>query len=427
MLRVFVRVPSLWLWPFFVGLVTVLFRDGVMIPWMAVLFWVMVGRGKVLLWSCLLGACWGMFIVPISWQRLSWTAWTIGDDSARISFVTNESSNALRWRRWGKVRLQRVVPSREASLATALLYGENTFSAQDKRIIRSVGLSHITAVSGANLSFLVLLLLTLSGWRHAPYRVRVWLQQGLIIGCVLITGATSSMVRAGVMASITVWARAVGRRSRFLRALLISALLVICVEPRRVLVDLGWQFSLLACCGLAMVTGEEGRPSALVQALHISVWAWIWTLPVQLWRFQEWSWIGVIGTILLGPVIELIQMGTVFVLLIPHPWTGFILKMFLSAVWGFIELLARIQSPIRGTTGGFAYLFLYIPLVVALIHKMTRSWGGNVSSFFDTSTLCWLKALATWVFHVPNFLDTCPDLVISSFVSILKTSANIPG
>lgn len=427
MLRVFVRAPSLWLWPFFVGLGSALFREGMVIPWLVVIIWGTLGRGRILLWSCLLGACWGMFVVPISWSRLSWTAWVIGDDSARVLLVNQEMTSIVRWRQWGKERVQRVVPAREASLATALLYGENGFSTQDKRLIRSIGLSHLTAVSGANLSFLLLLLLALSGWRRASYRVRVWLQQSLILGCVLITGATSSMVRAGVMASVTVWARAVGRRSRFLRALIVSALLIACIEPRRVLVDLGWQFSLLACCGLAMASGNEERPSGLFQAIRVSVWAWVWTLPVQLWRFQEWSWVGVLGTILLTPIVELIQVGTVCVLLVPHSWTGHLLEMLLSSVWKFFEVLASVQSPIRGATGGFAYLLLYIPLIFALIHKMTQSWGRSVSRHLDTSTRIQLKGLGKWILYAPNFLDTSPDLVREVIISILKASASTNG
>lgn len=427
MLRVFVRTPSLWLWPFFVGLGSVLIRGGMVVPWLAVVFWIIRVRARLWWWCVVLGACWGLCIIPASWPRLSWSAWVVGDSTARATIVHEDSRGVEYLRRWGSERLRQVVAEREATLATALLYGENSFSSKDKQLIRSIGLSHLTAVSGANLSFLLLFFLTISGWKWLPYRLRVWVQQGLILFFVVFTGAASSMVRAGIMASVGVWAVAVGRRASFLRSLFIAAVLIVLLEPRRMLTDLGWQFSLLACLGLSMASAKEERASTVVQGLRVSFWAWVWTLPVQLWRFQSWSWIGMVASVALTPTIELVQVGTVTVILVPHRWAGHLLQGTLSMVWGSFEYLASLQQSLAGASAGSSYLLLYIPLTLLLIHKNTQPWVGDVSSFSDTSRRRRLLALVKWGFHVTDFLDSCPDLVVPSFVSMLKTSARVTG
>ncbi len=427
MLRVFVRAPGLWLGPFFFGMAASLFRGGALVAWVAVVLWDIEARGKVLVWSCVLGMCWGMFVLPMNESRLSWTAWIVGDDAARVFLQAEESATVLRWRAWGAERLKQSLPTREASLATALLYGENTFSSKDKRLIREIGLSHMAAVSGSNLSFLLLFLFTVSGWKKLPLRWGVWVRQGLILLCVVGTGAASSMVRAGVMASLATWAGVVGRRSRFLRSLLVSAALILCLEPRRILVDLGWQFSTCACLGLCMATTTEQRPSSIFQALRVSFWASLWTIPIQLWRFQSWSWIGVVATVALMPVLEMIQVGTVALLVFPHPFIGSVLSVFLAAVWQAFEYLRAMQAPMQGATGGGAYLSLYIPLGLLLIHKNTQSWGQDVSDVLDVSLWIWGKTVVRWACSVPSFLDTCPDLAIPLIVSMLKTSARTDG
>lgn len=423
MLRVFIRAPSLCVWSFFLGLGATVFQGGMVVPWVGISLWTPIRRGTVLLWACLIGACWGAVILPMDEKKLSWSAWFTGDGSARVVFQTEEVETIAGWRRWATERLQRAIPAREASLAMALLYGENTFSSRDRRLLQGIGLTHLTAVSGANLSFLLLFLLRVSGWRHVRFRWRVWLQQGLIFWCVLFTGASSSMVRAGVMASLGAWAPAFGCRPRFLRSLLLAALFVACVEPRRLFVDLGWQFSALACIGLATATRKDDREAATIQALRVSFFCWAWTVPLQLWRFQSWSWIGFIATPFLVPIIEIIQVGSLIVIIAPFSFIGGILTVPVNFLWRCFEMLAVIQGPLPPPASTSAYLLLYIPLVFALIHKSTGFRVGEASDFFDTSLFQTGKTIAVWIWNMPNLLDTSPDLVMIAFVSMLKRSA----
>lgn len=423
MLRAFLFLPGLWIIAFMCGLVASLFRGGVWVAWVVVCLIFAQARPKVLLLMILLGMCYGMVRTPEP-QRISWRAWIASDASARVMLRYPESRWVMAWRRTGVERLQTILSTREAGLAAALLYGEQSFTSKDKALLRDIGLSHLVAVSGANLSFLVLLILWMTGGRTATGRVRLWLQQGLIFLCVMGTGASSSMVRAGIMGSITVWSRSFGRRSRFLRSLLVAGALIAVIEPFRLVTDLGWQFSALACCGLRMTAvAEEARRAKLVDALRVSFWAWVWTVPLQLWRFGSWSWVGMLGTVALGPMIELLQMGTVVAILAPHWVVGRVLGVMLSFTWGFFEWMRAQQAPLHGASNGLVYTALYFPLSCLLIHRITWSWGRNVSSYSDTSIIRVMKIVFLWVCHLPNILDTCPDLAMPLFVSMLRASA----
>lgn len=427
MLRAFLFIPGLGIGSFLCGLAASLFRGGVGVAWVCVSLSIAYARPRMLLALCLFGVCLGMVRIPEE-QRISWSAWVASDASARIMLVPLESDRVRALRRQGIERLRTVLAVREATLAAALLYGEQTFTAKDKVLLRDIGLSHLAAVSGANLSFLVLLLLWMTGGRTAGGRFRIWLQQGLIIVCVIGTGASSSMVRAGIMGSIAVWSRSFGRRSRFLRSLLVAGALIAIVEPFRLVTDLGWQFSALACCGLRMAkVADEGRRTSLIEAFTVSFWAWVWTVPLQLWRFGTWSWVGMIGTVALGPMIELLQIGTTVAIIAPHPLIGRVLGAMLSATWGFFEWLRTQQAPLHGASNGMAYLLLYLPLAGLLIHRITWSWGRNVSSFSDVSSLRTMKTVLTWSCFLPNIFDTSPDLAMPLFVSMLRASAAETG
>lgn len=423
MLRAFLLFPGFGIISFLSGLAASVFRGGSGVAWVTVCLLCERARPRILLLFLLLGVSYGAVRVPESYQ-ISWRAWIASDVSARVMLRSSESRWVIAWRGKGVERLQTVLSPREAGLAAALLYGEQSFTSKDKALLRDIGLSHLAAVSGANLSFLVLLLLWITGGRTTTGRFRLAIQQGLVLLCVIGTGASSSMVRAGIMGTIALWSRPFGRRSRFLRSLLVAGAMIALVEPFRLVTDLGWQFSALACCGLRMTTvAEEGRRKKLADALTVSFWAWVWTVPLQLWRFGSWSWVGMFGTVALGPMIELLQMGTAVAIVVPHWAVGKVLGAMLSATWGFFEWMRAQQAPLHGAPNGMAYVLLYLPLAGLLIHRITWSWGRNASSFSDASSLRTLKVVLTWSCFVPNILDTCPDLAMSLFISMLRASA----
>ena len=103
-------------------------------------------------------------------------------------------------------RIFAVLPEPHGSLLGGIIFGNKV--QLDKDLVdafRVVGLTHIIAVSGYNLTILSKNAETLlRGWLG---RKAMWVSLGLILFFVIITGAPASILRAAVMATTIIWAR----------------------------------------------------------------------------------------------------------------------------------------------------------------------------------------------------------------------------
>jgi hypothetical protein len=180
MLRVFVLVPWLFIWPWFFGLALSSFIPGVMVIWLVIaLVCAGVRAARIVFYACLLGYVFGILMLPSGWQRLSFDMflWRIPNATPRME--TASVGWAADIRRWGTGRLHQALPEREAILAAGMLYGDAMFASEDKKRIRATGISHIVAVSGANILFLLSLVRALAHRvvrRSKIGRAGVWLE-----------------------------------------------------------------------------------------------------------------------------------------------------------------------------------------------------------------------------------------------------------
>lgn len=423
MLRVFLCWPGGCFALFWIGAVSPLFRGGVIVVW---LFFAALVQGWSWRWMWWMGCIGWMVSVVLgsSGMTLRWFE-VIHREGTRLPRIAREEMAWARTvRAWGVGRFSAVLSQRNTSLAAGLLYGETVFSSVDRALIQRVGVSHLVAVSGANLSFLVSLCAI--AWQRISKR-RWWSMvcaQIVIIGLVILTGAPSSMVRAGIMATITLWAKIVGRPASFARALLVSVMCMTVLRPERMIVDVGFQFSVAACLGL-LTASVYTKPKTpwWKQMLFTNLCAWMWTLPIQLWVFQRYSWVGLIAGAVLAPYVEVLQVGLAALFLWPHPWLAWWVEHGLSAVWGWLAWLDRLTAPAETRAPAWLIIGSIFALTTLLIHKIVHIWVSHASNALDkeTANRCvelWRRWLALSI-----MVDTHPDLVIDAFVSILSLSA----
>lgn len=148
--------------------------------------------------------------------------------------------------------IERSVSEPSAGLASGVVLGvEGALSEDDEEAFRIAGLIHIIVVSGYNITM-------------AGDFVRNMLSSfstvvgslGSIVGIVvyiMIAGASSTAIRAGIMAGLTVLARVVKRRYNVTRSLMLAACLMIFHVPYILLYDPSFQLSFLATWGLVSI------------------------------------------------------------------------------------------------------------------------------------------------------------------------------
>ncbi|UOR03826.1 ComEC family competence protein [Hymenobacter aerilatus] len=146
---------------------------------------------------------------------------------------------------------QYVHSKREYALAAALVLGiKDDVDQQTQQAYANTGTTHIMAVSGLQVGLLfgaVSWLLTLVPGRRGPFfrLVSALLGLAVIWSYAFLTGLSASVLRAAVMFSFIIVARALDRQSSMYNTLALAAFVLLCYNPY-LLVDVGFQLSFLA-------------------------------------------------------------------------------------------------------------------------------------------------------------------------------------
>lgn len=148
------------------------------------------------------------------------------------------------------------IPDQHGALVCALLCGDRSrLDAGLERDIRTAGLSHILAISGFHLSVVASILRLLVGKLRPSVRSAVCISG--IIGYALLTGASYSVIRAGMMWTLLLIAEAVFRRYDSVNALGAAVLVMVLFQPL-VSVSLSMWYSCQATLAILVLT----RPAA---------------------------------------------------------------------------------------------------------------------------------------------------------------------
>ena len=149
--------------------------------------------------------------------------------------------------------LKKVLPYNQAVFLSGLTVGgKSEFSKELQEKFKTSGTAHLVALSGYNITIIV----TYLGGFFAYFFSRkksLWLATLFIILFVMMSGAEASIVRAAIMGMILVVAEQSGRLFSIRNALLAAALVMVVINPKILVWDLGFQLSFLAMIGLAYI------------------------------------------------------------------------------------------------------------------------------------------------------------------------------
>jgi competence protein ComEC len=203
-----------------------------------------------------------------------------------------------------------VLDEESEGLLPGLVEGDT--SALSSRVVdefRIAGLTHLTAVSGANLAIVcgaVLLLLRL--FRCGPRTCGVGAMLALV-GFVVLAGPQASVLRAAVMGGVALLALVLGRERSAVPALAAAVIVLVLLDPGLGL-DAGFALSVLATGSLVLLAPRwaerlraRGVPEALAEALAAPVAAGIATAPVVAGLSGHVSLVEVVANLVADPVV----------------------------------------------------------------------------------------------------------------------------
>jgi len=276
----------------------------------------------------------------------------------------------------------RVINPPESDLADGLVLGvRGGFDSDIRNEFITTGTIHIIALSGYNVTVVaegVMYILAI----FMAEAVSIIFGMLMIILFIIMAGASWTAIRAGIMATIALFAKLTGRTYDAGRALVIAALIMIAYDPRMIL-DLSFQLSFLATGGVLFLSPKVfplvwflPMRLKLRELVATTLGAMIAVLPILLYSTGIFSVVALPANILILPLIPLTM-----------------LMIFITGILGFI-------SP--GLAAPFAYfthlLLFYILRVIHFFASLPFA-SITITSFPLILTIILYILIAWWVWR----------------------------
>lgn len=260
-----------------------------------------------------------------------------------------------------KDKIEKIFPEPYASFIEGLLLGiRSSIPKGVSDDFKTVGLTHIIAISGYNITLVITAVTLMFGFLSRKKRVIVAV--AFIVVFVLLVGAGSSVVRAGVMGCISLFAMYFGRKGNVSVAIILSALLMCVFNPLILVYDVGFQLSFLATVGLVYVLpkiekiggflgkflSKIPRAFCMRENLMMTLSAQSLTIPVILKSFGRFSLLCPLANIVILPFIPIVMMMSFGALVLSF------FGEFLGKIFGFVDYV--VLEIVFFFVRGFAFL-----------------------------------------------------------------------
>ena len=216
--------------------------------------------------------------------------------------------------------IQHTVPEPESSFLAGILLGsKRTIPGYIQDALRQTGTSHIIAISGANITIVLGLLLQIlpSGTPQKRFNWTI----SVAIFITILTGASASVLRGAIVAIVGAYLRLRSRQARATPLILVCATILLFNNPLLLTADPGFQLSFAAFAGLAYLSkpihtlvGKWHLPQAIKGAFVETTAATLGTSILSLHTFGQLSLIGlVVNPLVLWPLPFVTILGLVLI------------------------------------------------------------------------------------------------------------------
>jgi competence protein ComEC len=312
-----------------------------------------------------------------------------GNQAAELSYpqvtiLSRQQSELEQLRQRFFTGIKTALPEPMASFGLGLLVGLRALIPKPMQAqLALVGLSHLVAVSGYNLTIIVAAahrLLERFG-RGIALAASLW----LIGGFLAVTGASPSIVRASLVAVLALAAGYYGRRFHPVTLIALAAAVTAWFSPTY-LTDLGWLLSFLAFFGILVlapaVEARMGNPKSILLKLFVeSTAAQVMTIPLIMYSFSQLSIVSPVTNLIVLPLVPLAMLLSFVAglagMVAPAfaGWLAWPADLMLRFMLGVVDWFAHL--PLAGISMGLslAGMLLVYGVIVAVTWALKRSNG----------------------------------------------------
>jgi competence protein ComEC len=261
-----------------------------------------------------------------------------------------------------------ILPADQAAMLPGLVLGDTAaVPAATTSDFRIAGLTHLMAVSGANVTIICAVVL-LSANFVGP-RAAVGLAALALVVFVVLVEPTASVLRAAAMAAIGLMAMLSGRRRQAVPVLAATVIALMAAAPH-LAVDLGFALSVSATAALVVLApvwsarlAARGWPKPLADAVSVALAAQLVTAPLIAAISGQFSLVSVLANVIVAVVIPPITvLGTAAAALVCvwEPIAGLLIRFTGPEVWWLLRVahvagrLSGAAVPVPSGAAGFA-------------------------------------------------------------------------
>jgi len=288
----------------------------------------------------------------------------------------------------GKMNL--AIREPESLLMGGLILGEkSSFSGSLRQSFVDTGTIHIVALSGYNITIVAEWIMKI--FYSFPKNIGIGIGILSILLFVLMTGGSSTAVRAGIMASLALFSRVVGRNYDVARALVLTGVVMVLVNPLILVFDVSFQLSFIATVAVIFFAPKIEKyflwitpHFKLRDIISVTCAAYIFVLPFILYKMGNLSLVALPANALILPLIPFTMIlgfltgfaGVIwYVLAVP---LGLISQFFLHYELSVINFFSHL--PFAALSIPNFPFFITLLIYTYFIYKL---FGRSIKSFFE--------------------------------------------
>jgi len=331
-------------------------------------------------------------------QRIHWLLTAKGTDAAAHESVPMQlrAVQLLRWtdglRAALAARIDGAFPAEHAPFMKGMLIGmSDELEPERYDQFSALGLTHIIAISGLNVTIFVGALIWLMKRLRLTRETYLLVSILLLPVYILLTGASPSIVRAGIMAMIALWAVRQRWGKDALQILCVVAVLLLIWNPYFIH-NVSFQLSFAVTAGIIWAVPRATRllPDRfprLTAAVVVTVVAQLASFPLTIYYFNQFSLLSPVANLLLVPVFSLvIYPAGLLALLAGTAWTplgaavGTGVSYVNDAAFAIMELMERWKGALIWPSPTLPWIAAYYGLLLLMyaFAALTRTYGAAI-------------------------------------------------
>lgn len=318
----------------------------------------------------------------------------------RLSFFNKIKKILINLRQKSVFIINKSLPEPESSLAATILLGyKKRLDNEELDVFSRVGIRHLIAISGVHVAIISRLIILVLEKLYFSRKKAIFFVVIFLLSYPLITGFSSSALRASIMGLFAFLAMYFNRPSQALRLLLITASLMLAINPWLLNYDIGFQLSFMAVLAiifsgsflkqyieLALEDVFSNSKKKKIAFYACSVFALsfivqIFSWPIMFFNFSEFSLISPLVNIfliwLLPFVLISLILAIVFSAIIPSLSLYFFFPSYLFI--RFIFFVSNIFSglsfaSLKTFKPSIFFVVLYYLLLFYFIKRKTKNF-----------------------------------------------------